>query len=88
LDAETSAALALPPLRGEAACDPTEPTIYRLRELVQVYGGAISELIAEQFGDGIMSAIDLEVELERVEDPKGARVQITLSGKFLPYRVW
>jgi cyanate lyase len=88
LDDEVAAALALPPVRGEAACDPSEPTVYRLRELVQVYGGAIQELVAEQFGDGIMSAIDLEVDFARVPDPKGDRVRLTLSGKFLPYRVW
>jgi cyanate lyase len=88
LSEEAAAGLALPPVRGEAACDTSEPTVYRLRELVQVYGGAIQELVAEQFGDGIMSAIDLEIDFERVADPKGDRVRLTLSGKFLPYRVW
>ncbi len=68
--------------------DPTEPTIYRLQEMVQVYGSALAELIREEFGDGIMSAIDFELTFERREDPQGDRVQLTLDGKFLPYRVW
>jgi cyanate lyase len=81
-------ALTLPPVRGSAAVDATEPVVYRLREAVQVYGATISELIREEFGDGIMSAIDLELSVERVPDPKGDRVKLTLNGKFLPYRVW
>jgi cyanate lyase len=68
--------------------DPTEPTIYRLQEMVQVYGSALAELIREEFGDGIMSAIDFELAFERRADPNGDRVQLTLDGKFLPYRVW
>jgi cyanate lyase len=55
---------------------------------VQVYGRTISELVREEFGDGIVSAIDFEMALERVADPKGDRVRITLNGKFLPYRSW
>lgn len=81
-------ALQLAPVRGSAAVDPTEPITYRLHEALQVYGSAISELIREEFGDGIMSAIDFELALEREPDPKGDRVKLTWSGKFLPYRVW
>lgn len=88
LDGETIEALQLPPVRGAAAVDLSEPLAYRLTEMVQVYGAAISELVAEEFGDGIVSAIDFEMGVERVADPKGDRVVITLNGKFLPYRVW
>ena len=65
---------------------PTDPLIYRFYELVQVYGMTWKELIQEEFGDGIMSAIDFEMAIERQPDPKGDRVKMTLSGKFLPYR--
>jgi cyanate lyase len=65
---------------------PTDPTIYRLYELVSVYGPTIKALIHEEFGDGIMSAIDFSMDLKRVEDPKGDRVLLTLNGKFLPYK--
>lgn len=77
-----------PPVRGAAAVDRTEPVVYRLEEAVQVYGSAVTELIRERFGDGIMSAIDFELEMERRADPKGDRVVLTFNGKFLPYRVW
>ncbi|MDX6262956.1 MAG: cyanate lyase [Kribbellaceae bacterium] len=86
LDAEVIEALQLPPVRGAHAVDTTEPAVYRLTEIVQVYGAAINDLIREEFGDGIMSAIDFEVELERVADPKGDRVVITLNGKYLQYK--
>jgi cyanate lyase len=82
------AALTLPPDRGASAADTTDPLIYRLTEMVQVYGATISELVREEFGDGIVSAIDFELDVKRVEDPKGDRVVITLNGKFLPYRTW
>ncbi len=88
LDDEIVRALQLPPVRGADVGDPTEPTIYRLQEMVQVYGSALAELIREEFGDGIMSAIDFELAFERRADPNGDRVQLTLDGKFLPYRVW
>jgi cyanate lyase len=88
LDDETVAALSAPPVRGEAALDPSEPVTYRLQEALQVYGSALHELIREEFGDGIMSAIDFSLEFEREPDPKGDRVKLTWSGKFLPYRVW
>ena len=65
---------------------PTDPLIYRFYELVQVYGTTWKALIEEEFGDGIMSAIDYEMQLEREPDPKGDRVKITMSGKFLPYK--
>ena len=75
------------PMRGSLdPSPPTDPTIYRFHELVQVYGTTFKELIHEEFGDGIMSAIDFEMQLERQPDPKGDRVRITLHGKFLPYR--
>ena len=65
---------------------PTDPLIYRFHELVQVYGTTWKELIGEEFGDGIMSAIDFSMSVEREPDPAGDRVKITMSGKFLPYR--
>jgi cyanate lyase len=65
---------------------PTDPLIYRFYELVQVYGATWKELIQEEFGDGIMSAIDFDMTIERQPDPKGDRVKLTLSGKFLPYK--
>lgn len=88
LDEAAVEALRLPPVRGADVVDPSEPVVYRLREAIQVYGPAISELVREEFGDGIMSAIDFELSVERVPDPKGDRVKLTLNGKFLPYRVW
>jgi cyanate lyase len=88
LDAAVVDALTLPPVRSRAAVDTSEPLVYRLQEVVQVYGRTIHELVREEFGDGIVSAIDFEMELERVADPKGDRVKITLNGKFLPYRTW
>lgn len=65
---------------------PTDPTMYRLYEVMQVYGTTIKSLIHEEFGDGIMSAIDFDLEIDREEDPGGDRVRITYSGKFLPYK--
>ncbi|GAB2658738.1 cyanase [Gordonia jinhuaensis] len=65
---------------------PTDPLIYRFYELVSVYGTTFKELIHEEFGDGIMSAIDFRMNLEREPDPAGDRVKITMSGKFLPYK--
>ena len=75
------------PYRGAlATVAPTDPLIYRFFELVQVYGTTWKELIQEEFGDGIMSAIDFEMAIERLPDPKGDRVKITMHGKYLPYR--
>jgi cyanate lyase len=88
LDDDVVSALQLPPVRGADMVDVTEPVVYRLREVVQVYGGTVAELIREEFGDGIMSAIDFELSFERHEDPKGDRVRLVLDGKFLPYRVY
>lgn len=65
---------------------PTDPLIYRWYEMVNVYGTTIKELIHEEFGDGIMSAIDFSMEIVRQPDPKGDRVNVLLSGKFLPYK--
>jgi cyanate lyase len=67
---------------------PTDPLIYRFHELVNVYGTTFKELIHEEFGDGIMSAIDFKMDLQREADPKGDRVSITMSGKFLPYKTY
>ena len=67
---------------------PTDPLIYRFYELVNVYGTTIKELIHEEFGDGIMSAIDFTMDLKREADPKGDRVRIVMSGKFLPYKTY
>ena len=79
--------LTVPPYRGSLMePPPTDPLIYRFYELIQVYGTTWKELIQEEFGDGIMSAIDFNMTIEREADPKGDRVKIGMSGKFLPYR--
>jgi cyanate lyase len=67
---------------------PTDPLIYRFYELVMVNGPAWKALIEEEFGDGIMSAIDFDLQIDRVADPRGDRVKITMSGKFLPYKYY
>jgi cyanate lyase len=67
---------------------PTDPLIYRWYEIVNVYGTTIKELIHEEFGDGIMSAIDFKMDIVREADPKGDRVVVTLNGKFLPYKTY
>ena len=67
---------------------PTDPLIYRWYEIVNVYGTTIKELIHEEFGDGIMSAIDFRMDIVREPDPKGDRVLVTMSGKFLPYKTY
>jgi cyanate lyase len=67
---------------------PTDPLIYRFHELVSVYGTTIKALIHEEFGDGIMSAIDFTMDIQREPDPKGDRVHIQMSGKFLPYKTY
>ena len=67
---------------------PTDPLIYRFYELVNVYGTTLKALIHEEFGDGIMSAIDFHMDIQREPDPIGDRVRITMSGKFLPYKTW
>jgi cyanate lyase len=67
---------------------PTDPLIYRFYEIVQVYGTTLKAVIHEQFGDGIMSAIDFTMDVQKVPDPKGDRVRVTMEGKFLPYKKW
>jgi cyanate lyase len=80
-------ALRLQPTRGALdTAVPVDPTIYRFYEVLQVYGPTIKELIHEQFGDGIMSAINFRMDVARVADPAGDRVVVTLDGKFLPYQ--
>jgi cyanate lyase len=75
------------PYRGSLpTAVPTDPLIYRFYELIQVYGTTWKELIHEEFGDGIMSAIDFDMTLEREPDQKGDRVKLTMTGKFLPYK--
>lgn len=84
-----SAALQDPPLKGALDTTvPVDPLIYRFHEITQVYGTAMKAVIHEMFGDGIMSAIDFEIDIQKQEDPKGDRVVVTYSGKFLPYRKW
>lgn len=81
--------LTVPPMKGSLDPQvPTDPLVYRFYEIMQVYGMPIKDVIHEKFGDGIMSAIDFSIEVDRVEDPKGDRVQITMCGKFLPYKKW
>ena len=75
------------PTRG-APTPPTDPLIYRFYELVMVNGPALKALIEEEFGDGIMSAIDFDLEVNRLQNPKGDRVQLVMSGKFLPYKYY
>jgi cyanate lyase len=82
-----SSSYKLPPIGVRSPSPvPTDPLIYRFYELVSVYGTTFKELIAEEFGDGIMSAIDFTMQITREEDPAGDRVNITMSGKFLPYK--
>ena len=82
------AALSSYPSKGLGSVVPTDPLIYRFYEIMQVYGYPIKEIIHEKFGDGIMSAIDFTLDIEKVEDPKGDRVKVTMNGKFLPYKKW
>ena len=65
---------------------PVDPLIYRFYEITQVFGTTLKALIEEEFGDGIMSAIDFELNVDRIADPKGDRVKVPFNGKFLPYR--
>nr|MBF0683915.1 cyanase [Pseudomonas sp.] len=87
LSDEAVAWLQIAPYKGSLpSAVPSDPLIYRWYELVNVYGTTIKELIHEEFGDGIMSAIDFSMEIQRERDPKGDRVNVVLSGKFLPYK--
>ena len=84
---EAIAWLQIVPYKGSLpTAVPSDPLIYRWYEIVNVYGSTIKELIHEEFGDGIMSAIDFSMDIQREEDPKGDRVNVVLSGKFLPYK--
>ena len=77
------------PMKGSLESTvPVDPLIYRFHEITQVYGTSMKAVIHELFGDGIMSAIDFEIDIKREEDPHGDRVVVTYSGKFLPYRKW
>lgn len=89
LSDEAIAWLQIVPYKGSLpTAVPTDPLIYRWYEVVNVYGSTIKELIHEEFGDGIMSAIDFNMDITREEDPKGDRVNVVLSGKFLPYKTY
>jgi len=94
-----TSALDLPPYIAQALTDyplkgsldpviPTDPLIYRFYEIMQVYGMPMKAVIQEKFGDGIMSAIDFTLDIEKEEDPKGDRVKVIMCGKFLPYKKW
>jgi cyanate lyase len=85
---EIATALTEFPMKGLGPVVPTDPLIYRFYEIMQVYGMPMKAVIHEKFGDGIMSAIDFTLEVGKAEDPKGDRVQIIMSGKFLPYKKW
>ncbi len=88
LDTDVATALAAYPTKIWDQAVPTDPLIYRLYEVVGVYGETLKEVIQEKFGDGIMSAIDFSMEIDKIEDPKGDRVLLTMNGKFLPYKSW
>jgi cyanate lyase len=76
------------PIKGLGPVVPTDPFVYRFYEIMQVYGLPLKSVIQEQFGDGIMSAIDFTMDVEKELDPKGNRVKLIMSGKFLPYKKW
>lgn len=89
LDPAIKADLMAPPVKG--CLDPvipTDPLIYRFYEIMQVYGLPLKDVIQEKFGDGIMSAIDFTLDVDKVVDPAGDRVKVTMCGKFLPYKKW
>ena len=76
------------PNKGLGPVVPTDPLIYRMYEIMQVYGFPFKAIVHEKFGDGIMSAVDFTFDVEREPDPKGDRVKVTMSGKYLPYKIW
>ncbi|WP_144510514.1 cyanase [Bacillus sp. FJAT-22090] len=91
LDEEVVKALAVVPLRGQVMqMPPTDPILYRLYEMMLQYAPTIRELILEKVGEGVMSAINFQLDVDTQEDPKGGdpRIVITLNGKFLPFRAW
>jgi len=76
------------PMKNWDKTIPNDPVIYRFYEIVGVYGETIKEIIGEKFGDGIMSAIDFSMDIDKEKNPAGDRVKITMNGKFLPYKSW
>jgi cyanate lyase len=88
LDADYASYLTQYPIKGSDYIVPTDPFVYRFYEIMQVYGLALKNVVQEKFGDGIMSAIDFTLDVDKEEDPKGDRVKIVMSGKFLPYKKW
>ena len=88
LPGEVSKALQEFPHKSWEKVIPTDPVIYRLYEIVGVYGDTMKEIIHEKFGDGIMSAIDFSMHIDKEENPAGDRVVVTMNGKFLPYKSW
>ncbi|MDO3722784.1 cyanase [Marinobacter sp. chi1] len=88
LDKQVAEALQVCPKKAWESAVPQDPLIYRLYEIVGVYGDTLKEIIHEKFGDGIMSAIDFSMEVDKEENPKGDRVVVTMNGKFLPYKSW
>ncbi len=89
LDSATTSSLQEFPTKGSLdPVIPTDPLIYRFYEIMQVYGMPLKDVIQEHFGDGIMSAIDFTIDVDKVDDPKGDRVKIVMCGKFLPYKKW
>lgn len=88
LGQEVATALQSPPSKHWGDSVPQDPLIYRLYEATMIYGPSVKVLVHEKFGDGIMSAIDYKMYVDKVEDPKGDRVVITMDGKFLPYKRW
>lgn len=88
LGSDVAAALQEFPYKSWEQTVPTDPVVYRWYEIVGVYGETIKEIIKDKFGDGIMSAIDFTMNIEKQEDLKGDRVVVTMNGKFLPYKSW
>lgn len=88
LSSEVSEALQEFPMKNWDQIVPTDPVLYRFYEMMGVYGPTIKELIKEKFGDGIMSAIDFSMHIDKEENPAGDRVVINMNGKFLPYKSW
>jgi cyanate lyase len=88
LGPEVATALEAYPTKEWQQDIPKDPLIYRFHEITGVYGTTLKEVIQEKFGDGIMSAIDFSMNVEKIEDPKGDRVLVTMNGKFLPYKSW
>ncbi len=88
LNGDISKELTQCPTKGLGPVVPTDPLIYRFYEIMQVYGMPMKAIIHEKFGDGIMSAIDFTLSIDKENDPNGDRVKITMNGKFLPYKKW